>query len=636
MNREWIDHWCERGILLLVLGILVYAPIATGSVRPTDFLVLQSMTIGALGLWLVRLWLGEPHRLLLPPVSWVVVLFAGYAAVRYFQADIEYVARQEVIRVLLYTCLFFLITTHLHRQESLQVIAYVLFILAAGISAYALYQFATNSPMVLNYLKPPEYMKRASGTFICPNHLAGYLEMILPLALAYLFMSKSGYSVRILIGYVALMMMAGIAVTLSRGGYISAGIAVAMFFILLLRKRSYRLPAIGFLLFLIIVGGLVTSTTRPIRDQMPDRFASKYFKDMRLMIWKSAAEMWWDHPWFGVGPAHFDYRFKEYRPKEIQMRPERVHNDYLNTLADWGVVGATLVAAAWLLLFWGAIKTWKYVRQNPDSLKMRQTNKAAWVQGGCVGLLAILIHAFFDFNFHIPANAILAVALMAFVSTHIRFATDRYWISCGWTLRLLITLFCLGSIGGLGYQGMRSYREQLALNSAQKIQESGLKRAEALEKAWLIEPKNFDTSYEIGEIYRLACFQGDKRSTEWGEKAMGWFKITQSLNPYFALNYLRWGMTLDFLRRFDAAKPLIEKANHLDTNGYFVLAHVGWHWVQLAANEERQGQYGKAREYYHESIKWFDQSQLLNYDQNIVGRRYKEIVLQRLRELGEK
>ena len=52
MNRESLDRWCERGILGLVLGILVFSPLAYGAVRMQDFLVVQFFMICALILWL--------------------------------------------------------------------------------------------------------------------------------------------------------------------------------------------------------------------------------------------------------------------------------------------------------------------------------------------------------------------------------------------------------------------------------------------------------------------------------------------------------------------------------------------------------------------------------------------------------
>ena len=48
MNRDTLDSWCERGILGLVLAILVLGPLATGAVRPLEFLTIQGLTMGVL------------------------------------------------------------------------------------------------------------------------------------------------------------------------------------------------------------------------------------------------------------------------------------------------------------------------------------------------------------------------------------------------------------------------------------------------------------------------------------------------------------------------------------------------------------------------------------------------------------
>ncbi len=49
----------------------------------------------------LRLWGGESRRWLWPPVCWPILAFAVYAVVRYFLADIEYVARWELLRMTL-------------------------------------------------------------------------------------------------------------------------------------------------------------------------------------------------------------------------------------------------------------------------------------------------------------------------------------------------------------------------------------------------------------------------------------------------------------------------------------------------------------------------------------------------------
>src|SRR5471030_2359134 len=141
MNREDRDNWCERGILLLVLGILVFAPLALGAVDAWAFLVVQGMTIAVMLAWALRIWISPKPKLLWPPLCWVVLAFATYAVVRYLTADIEYVARQEMIQVVMYAFLFFAIVNNLYRQEFSQVISFTLICLAAVISFYAACQF---------------------------------------------------------------------------------------------------------------------------------------------------------------------------------------------------------------------------------------------------------------------------------------------------------------------------------------------------------------------------------------------------------------------------------------------------------------------------------------------------------------
>jgi len=203
MSRETTDKWCERGILALVLVILGFGPLAIGAVRASGFLVIQGLTLGVMLLWGARFWLNRKAQLFWPPVCWAVSAFTIYAIARYITADIEYVARQELLRVLVYAFLFLAILNNLQRKESVLVISSTLLFLAMGISFYAIYQFVTGSDRVWDLVKP--YHHRGSGTYISPNHLAGFLEMLLPLGLAYTLCGRLRPVLRILIGYASLV-----------------------------------------------------------------------------------------------------------------------------------------------------------------------------------------------------------------------------------------------------------------------------------------------------------------------------------------------------------------------------------------------------------------------------------------------
>src|SRR5262249_27559014 len=153
---------------------------------------------------------------------------------------------------------------------------------------------------------------------------------------------------------------------------------------------------------------------------------------------------------WGIGPNHYNFRFRVYRPQVEQRQPDRVHNDYLNALTDWGIIGFVLVASAWVFLVLGVFKTWRRIR-GPGDLGGGNSNKLGLLLGASLGLLAILFHSVVDFNMNIPANAIVAISLMAMLSGALRFADDKYWISARLGIRTVVTFILLVGLAYLGW-----------------------------------------------------------------------------------------------------------------------------------------------------------------------------------------
>jgi O-antigen ligase len=163
-------------------------------------------------------------------------------------------------------------------------------------------------------------------------------------------------------------------------------------------------------------------------------------------MWTAAEQMWRDHFWWGVGPAHYDYRFREYRPESVQMSPDRAHNDYLNLLADWGATGGIIVLAGMVAFGAGLRKTWKYVRPPENDFGRGMSNRFAFFLGASAGLFALAVHSVVDFNLHIPANAILGVTLLALLSSNLRFATERHWLGARLPVKMLATLALVAAL----------------------------------------------------------------------------------------------------------------------------------------------------------------------------------------------
>jgi len=607
MDRNVLDRWCERGILGLTLGILASMPLAFGG-RPQEpagcfldfwlldpFLLAQWLMVPLLGLWLARLWLSPKLRLLWPPICWAVVAFAAYAVGRYLTADIEYVARQELLHILVYGFLFLAIVNNLHRQEAMQVIGLTLIFTAMAISFYAAYQFLTGSNRVWHTVSP--FPHRGSGTYICPNHLAGFLEMLLPLGMAYALVGRFKPLTRVLLGYASLAILSGIAVSVSRGGWISTLVALLLFFGVLMTNRAYRLPSVVLLVVLVGAGVYLVPKSEVFQTRARQLIADGQVRDdARFALWQPALRVWHDNVLWGAGPAHYDFRFRQYRPLEIQARADRAHNDYLNALADWGVAGAGLIASAWLLLFLGVYKSWRYVRSAPRDLGGRQSsNRFALVLGATLGLIAILCHSVVDFNMYIPANALLAIALMAMVSSHLRFATDQYWVTIRPWAKVAGSVVLAAGLGYLGWQSCRHTAENVWLARAARAEYVSSSQAERLQKAFAVEPMNGATAYAIGEIYRLQSAEGGEGYQQLTARAMEWFARARKLNPWDGASDLSYGWCLDWLDRSDEAWPYFDRADQLDPNGYYTMACVGLHYIQ-------RGEYAAARPWMERSL----------------------------------
>jgi O-antigen ligase len=634
MDRARLDGWCEKGILGLVLAILVFGPLGMGGVDTGDlalgipesrgwqFLVLQALTLGVMALWILSLWVSPRPQLLWPPVCWAVVAFVIYAIVRYRQAEIEYAARAELVRILIYAFLFFAILNNLHRQEWMLAITLTLVCLGALIALGACWQFAAKTDRVWNLHSG--YLGRGSGTFIYPNSLAAFLEILTPLALSCVLVGRLSHVAKIAVGYAAVVMLAGIGVTLSRGGWLVAGMSLALLCGMLLFQRDYRLQAFALLAALILAGIWVYPKVEQMHQRFQNTLSSGRADDMRLAIWRAGYDMWQDHFWWGVGPAHFDHRFREYRPAGMQLRPNRTHNDYLNTLADWGVAGAALVASAWALLFWGVASSWNAVRGPRDDFSRKKSNKFAFLIGATIGLTAILLHSAIDFNLHIPAIAILVVTLMALLASQTRHATERGWWNLRGASKIAATLALLAGLAYLGEQEWRGAREYAQLQGrVARTPNPSRARLAALEKAWQIEPMNFETTYELGEVNRALSWRGGANYLALAKSAIEWYDRGIKLNPYDGYNWLRKGMCLDWMGSDAGASAedsslCFQRAEELDPNGYYTAANIGWHYAEI-------GDYAAARSWYQRSLRleWVDNDIAVN-SLPLVERRLKE------------
>ena len=612
MTRQRADEFCSRCISCLVVAILMLGPLAMGGVRNEEFTLIAGLIITATALWLVRVWLDPDYRIAWPPMCWGVLVFVIYALARYPYADVEYTARNEVYRVLLYALLFFVVVNNISHRSS-KGLAY--FIVGTGVfmSLYALMQFVQNSDMVWNLVRPAQYAGRGSGTYICPNHLAGYLEFAIPIALAYMFLGRASYLQKNILAYSLLIMFGGLGATISRGGWIATTVALLLAATVFIFQRKKRIASIVLLVVLIAGGFLFISQTRISQERLDEMVVEGKPADMRFHIWEAATKLWQERPWLGLGPAQFDHQFKRYRPYQFQMRPEFVHNDYLNTLVDWGIIGFLIVAGSLAAFFVSAIRLWLHRLEDRKDLGTNASNREALVFGVLIGTVAILLHAFVDFHFHIPANAILAIGLMATVLAIGQTKDTARFLTPGPSGKLVLSLILALTGTWLIPESLLKYREGQLYTESNIASLPASEEMRLLHEMHALDPMNADTTYRIGEIWRVLAWSDEGHAYHsQAVEGQKWFEKTLRLNPWNADAHLRLGICRDIQREYDSSLPHYQAAEKLDPLGASTKAWIGWHHLQ---NDE----YALARKYLTRSLELaltdfaFDQMEILDF-----------------------
>jgi tetratricopeptide (TPR) repeat protein len=300
--------------------------------------------------------------------------------------------------------------------------------------------------------------------------------------------------------------------------------------------------------------------------------------------------LFWYHPVWGIGPGQFDSRFFQYRPPAVQTRPMYAHNDYLNTLSEWGLVGMAIIAVAVGLVLYCGWKSWVAGPQlEPVTGKVIKSDKTAFLVGAGVGLLAIGVHCLVDFNMHIPANAAIAVVLMALISAQWRFVTERCWKNPGMLGKVLLTGVIAGGVAWLSVQELGRAREAYWESRSADETATYADRFAALEKAYAAQPDNYVNSYHLGEYYRLLSEQDEHDYARECLEAMRWYARSMAENPVDSFVPMRYGMCLDGMGRAEEATRYFNMAERMDPNSgklaYYMAAHCVDRGHYLAAHK---------------------------------------------------
>lgn len=432
-----IDKAIVAGLLLTV----VFTALAYGTVEAWSIAVFELAVIALVSLWLIksyidrRLTITVPHAAL-PVAAFILVGLAQSITIRGASGQVVSLSSDPEATRMAVTVMLFLLASFLmaanffNTRERLSMLGNFLVIYGFGMALFALVQhFSWDGRFY--WVRPNTQGGSPFGPFVNHSHFAGYMEMLAPFPLAMLLTGAVKRDARLLYAFATALMVVAIIASLSRGGWLA--LAAEMSFIVLASlwmkksrlkpeadrsKRAFSIAnsaAVAGLVLAVLLG-MIWIGPDPVINRVTGNTSltaatetgnGETFFTSRGWIWRDTLELFGSSPVLGVGLGAFQTAYTAYSDGDGSKVVNAAHNDYLQALAETGIVGG-------LVTLWFIIATMVAIKRG---IKARDPHTAAMALASGAGLIALLVHSVFDFNLQLPSNALLFLLLSAVSST---------------------------------------------------------------------------------------------------------------------------------------------------------------------------------------------------------------------------
>lgn len=522
----------------------------------------------------------------------------------------------ELFKLLSYFALYFIVINSVKDQKRINILIYVFVGMALFQVIYGIVQTYSGSQKIWWWTNI--YGKGwVTGTYINRNHIAGFLEMMIPLCFGFVIANVKKTRSRqryqedsisrlkrfknwvfsgeekpkiVLFFFMGIILGLGLLSAGSRGGIISFGISMFFMIFLFAFKKGYRKYGIvaACLCMLILAYGLHIGI-----DKTLERFEHLGGIYNRLEIYESVVPMVKSFPVFGTGWGNFMYMYPRYALPEYSDRLilGNAHNDWLEMASESGMVGAIIFFGALFIYLFKSIRLWF----------RREDSYATGLGVGVIfAVISIGIHSFFDFNMHIPANPMALSVIMAigFLSLHIDRHTnyDRFFfktksVSLNGRFSLIVLFIVLVLTGFLilnkitGHFAAEAYCST-ELNST--LNRDKNPRLEDMKKAIEYDPSNVGYYDKLAHYYMKLPFETENTQIEINEEIITNMEKAISLNPVNGIYWYDLGVSYSYkgyegktyysewLPRVDRA---FQMAEYLRPNDSSMLYKIGSYWV---------------------------------------------------------
>lgn len=455
-----LDRLFRKIIEYGIMGVIVFSPLPAGSVNEWSVLVIQLAVLVMTASYFLMKRKPQINPRFHSSLRWIKYIFGGYFLFLFIQiiplpqflvrmispgaygfrllysfdaANSKFLTLslapsqtfREGMEILAYVLLGFLIISTVNSRRQIRRLFFLLIGLGFFEAFYGLFEMQRSNPSILFY--PKLYnLGSVTGTFVNQNHFAGYVEMIIPLAIGLLIaridlftlageklrmkivrLAEKGMVVNLVLTTLVLIMALSIVLSRSRSGTFLLVFSFILFtgitFIYFGRSsfkwwKVRRFLQVTFLLITIIC--LYVGIGKTI-----DRFdIDELLSGGRPHYWGSVVMIIKDFPLFGTGLGTFSSVYPAYAKTRTYALLGHAHNDYFEYMSELGVAGMLLLLGGIGFLLFKSILSW-YKRRNAEIKGM--------VLGGLISIFVMGIHSFTDFNMHIPANMLLFTVILS-------------------------------------------------------------------------------------------------------------------------------------------------------------------------------------------------------------------------------
>jgi O-antigen ligase len=387
-----------------IYSLVVFAVLAHGGVEEWARAIYETGA-GLLFLcWAVRLNVRHDAALIVPPLLPPLAAFAllGFAQWGFRLSASPYATRVECQLLLADILVLFLAVQVFRTLSEWKSFVWFFMTFAFIIAIFGILQHLTFNGR-LYWFREMRFGGIPFGPYVNRNHFAAFAELTTPLALVPLVLGKVRRERLFIVGVFAVVQVGALLLSASRGGILSFGCQlVALAFVLLLRREKGKPLMVAAAVMLVAVGLVYWIGVRQILERFAAMQSLEATDNKRVAMWRGTWRVFLDHPLLGTGLGTLQIVYPPYETLYDGRIVNHAHNDYLEALAETGLIGGLCCAFFLATLF----------VESSRRLRSPSSSFAASLQlAGAIACFGFLVHGFVDFNLHIPANAMLFLLL---------------------------------------------------------------------------------------------------------------------------------------------------------------------------------------------------------------------------------